>query len=155
MGLRLKCFTHVKRALLASVLVACAPSAMAAKDFAKKKVTLGTKTFVVEVAETPDQHERGLMFREKMGEDEGMLFVFKNEQTRFFWMKNTLMDLSIGYFDKSLTLIDVKEMKSGKGVPETALPSYASAQPAKYALEMNKGWFDKNKIKMGSRLKIH
>lgn len=90
-----------------------------------------------------------------MGEDEGMLFIFKNTETRFFWMKNTLIDLSIGYFDAEMKLIDIKEMKSGKGVPDSALPSYASAQPAKYALEMNAGWFDKNKIKLGSKLKIH
>lgn len=155
MVLRWKCSTLAKFVMFAGLFLVLLPQAFAAKEFSKKKVTLGSKTFVVEVAETPDQHERGLMFRSQMGEDEGMLFIFKNEETRFFWMKNTLIDLSIGYFDKSLTLIDVKEMKSGKGVPDSALPSYASAQPAKYALEMNKGWFDKNKIKMGSKLKIH
>lgn len=129
-------------------------SAAIATEFKKKKITLGSKTLVVEIAETPDQHERGLMFRDKMGPDEGMLFIFKNEETRFFWMKNTLIDLSIGYFDKNGTLIDVQEMVSGKGVPDPQLPSYASAKPAKYALEMSKGWFDKNKVKIGTKLKI-
>ncbi|WP_347358368.1 DUF192 domain-containing protein [Bdellovibrio sp.] len=155
MELRLKCLGLVSfLAKISLFFVLIMPSAFA-KDFAKKKISLGGKTFVVEIAETPDQHERGLMFRTKMGEDEGMLFIFKNTETRFFWMKNTLIDLSIGYFDSGMKLIDVKEMKSGKGVPDTALPSYASAQPAKYALEMNAGWFDKNKIKLGSKLKIH
>lgn len=130
-------------------------SAFAAKDFPKRKITLGSKTFVVEVAETSEQHERGLMFRDKLGPDEGMLFIFKNEQTRFFWMKNTLIDLSIGYFNKDKKLVDVQEMKSGKGVLDRNLPSYASAQPAMYALEMNKGWFDKNKVKVGDSLKLH
>lgn len=130
-------------------------NSFAALQFAKKKITLGSKTFVVEVAETMPQHERGLMFISKLSDDEGMLFIFKNEETRFFWMKNTLIDLSIGYFDKNKTLVDVQEMKSGQNVSDANLPSYASAKPAKYALEMNKGWFDKNKIKMGSKLKIH
>lgn len=127
----------------------------AAPSFSKRKVTLGSKTFVVEVAETAEQHERGLMFRTQMGENEGMLFIFPEERMRFFWMKNTLIDLSIGYFDKSLKLIEVIEMKNGKGVPDLALPSYASSQPAQFALEMNKGWFDRNKIKVGSKLKLH
>jgi uncharacterized membrane protein (UPF0127 family) len=95
------------------------------------------------------------MFRNSLGEDEGMLFIFNNEETRFFWMKNTLIDLSIAYFNKGGTLVDIQEMKSGKGIAEASLPSYASAQPAKYALEMNKGWFDKNKIKLGTKLKIN
>lgn len=139
---------------LAAIFQVLFSSAAIATEFKKKKITLGSKTLVVEIAETPDQHERGLMFRDKMGPDEGMLFIFKNEETRFFWMKNTLIDLSIGYFDKSGTLIDVQEMVSGKGVPDPQLPSYASAKPAKYALEMSKGWFDKNKVKIGTKLKI-
>lgn len=125
-----------------------------AVDFSKKTITVGGKTLVVEVAETPAQHERGLMYRDTLGENEGMLFVFKNEETRFFWMKNTMIDLSIGYFNKDGELIDIQEMKSGKGITDTMLPSYPSSLPAKYALEMNKGWFAKNKIKVGSKLKI-
>jgi uncharacterized membrane protein (UPF0127 family) len=133
-----------------------APSAYAntAATFEKKKITLGTKTLTVEIAKTLDQHERGLMFREKMATDDGMLFIFEDQAPRFFWMKNTLIDLSIGFFDKNGTLVDVQEMTSGKGIPDSSLLSYASAKPAKYALEMNKGWFDKNKIKMGTKLKI-
>lgn len=151
-----KCFERIKIlcAVWAAVIL-CAFPTLAAKDFPKRKITLGSKTFVVEVAETPEHHERGLMFRDKLGPDEGMLFIFKNEQTRFFWMKNTLIDLSIGYFNKDKKLIDVQEMKSGKGIADSALPSYASAQPAMYALEMNKGWFDRSKVKIGDKLKLH
>lgn len=146
MGLLSKCF------VVASLVFSL--GANAATPFSKKTITLGKKTLVVEVAETPDQHERGLMFRESMKEDEGMLFIFKNEETRFFWMKNTLIDLSIGYFDKKGVLIDVQEMKSGKGISDSKLPSYASGAPAQYALEMNKGWFEKNGIKLGTKLTI-
>lgn len=155
MALRLKCFRKFKL-LLTLVLMLGSLSVSAATPFSKIKITLGKQDLTVELAETPDQHERGLMFREKMGADEGMLFIFKNAETRFFWMKNTLIDLSIGYFDASGTLIDIQEMKSGKGITsDTLLPSYPSSAPAKYALEMNKGWFDKNKVKIGTKLKVH
>ncbi len=153
MGSPLKCFAAKVLSIVFLVLAIAAPS-QAAKEFQKKKITLGNKTLVVEIAESPDQHERGLMFRNKLGPDEGMLFIFDDEQTRFFWMKNTLIDLSIAYFDGAGTLIDIQEMKTGKGIPDTALPSYPSSKPAKYALEMNKDWFSKNKIKLGTKLKF-
>lgn len=121
--------------------------------FKKEKITLGGKTIPVELAETPEQHERGLMFRKSMPENEGMLFVFSNEDVRYFWMKNTFIDLSIGYFDREKTLIDIQEMKSAS-MMETRPPSYPSAKPAKYALEMNKGWFTKNKVKLGQKFQF-
>lgn len=155
MELHLKCFKKLKL-ILTLVLMLCSLDVRAATAFSKIKISLGTKSLTVELAETADQHERGLMFREKMGPEEGMLFIFKNAETRFFWMKNTLIDLSIGYFDGNGTLIDIQEMKSGKGITnDTLLPSYPSAGPAKYALEMNKGWFEKNKVKIGTKLKVH
>lgn len=152
----LRCFANKSRECCAVLLLFCLVffTGTSANAFAKKQIKLGGRTFVVEVAESPDQHQRGLMFREKLGENEGMLFIFDNEETRFFWMKNTLIDLSIGYFDKKGVLVDVQEMKSGKGVPDAALPSYPSALPAKYALEMTKGWFEKNKVKIGSKLTV-
>jgi Uncharacterized conserved protein len=125
-----------------------------AADFKKKSATLSGNKITIEIAETPSQHERGLMFREKMGAEEGMLFIFPGESPRSFWMKNTLIDLSIGFFNKDGILIDVQEMKSGKGVPDSMLASYVSAKPAKFALEMNKGWFDRRKVKLGAVLKV-
>lgn len=142
---------HLKISMFLLLLPFCS---LAKEQLIKKKISLNGKNLAVEVAETAAQHERGLMFREKLGEDEGMLFVFKNEETRFFWMKNTLIDLSIAYFDKNGSLIDIQEMKSGKGIPDYQLPSYPSSGPAKFALEMNKGWFERNKIKVGSKLKV-
>jgi uncharacterized membrane protein (UPF0127 family) len=149
MVLLLRCFVVV--ILLNSIII----QTSSATDFPKKNITVGLKKIVAEIAETPDQLQRGMMFRSGLGENEGMLFVFKNEETRFFWMKNTLIDLSIGFFDKNKKLVDIQEMKSGKNITDSALPSYGSTNPAMYALEMNKGWFDKNKIKLGSKLKIH
>lgn len=122
--------------------------------FKKEKIKIGDKTLVVEVAKTPAQFEQGLMGRESLEKNSGMLFVFPNEQTRFFWMKNTLIDLSIAFFNKKGELINIHEMKSGKGIADLDLPSYASEKPAMYALEMEAGWFVKNKIKPGAKMKI-
>lgn len=126
----------------------------AKETFTKKKIQVGAKTLVVEVAQTPAQFEQGLMGRESLEKDSGMLFIFPNEQTRFFWMKNTLIDLSIAFFNKKGELINIHEMKSGRGIADQDLPSYASEKPAMYALEMESGWFAKNKMKPGMKMKI-
>ena len=108
----------------------------------------------VEVAETDAQHEQGLMLRKKLGLNEGMIFVFKDEQIRNFWMKNTIINLSIGYFDKNKKLIDVQEMQATNSMMEQNLPTYPSASPAMFALEMTDGWFKKNKVKIGAQFRF-
>ncbi len=118
--------------------------------FEKQKIVLGKKKLTVEMAESDVQHEHGLMFRKKLGLNEGMLFIFKDEQIRNFWMKDTIINLSIGYFDKHKKLIDIQEMKATTSIMEQNLSTYPSFGPAMYALEMTEGWFTKNKIKIGS-----
>lgn len=110
------------------------------------------KKIKVELAETEDQHERGLMFRKSLPKDQGMLFVFKDEMIRSFWMKNTLINLSIGYFNKDKKLIDIQEMKA-TNMMQTDFPNYPSQGPAQFALEMPEAWFAKNKIEVGAFLK--
>jgi uncharacterized membrane protein (UPF0127 family) len=129
-----------------------------APKFQKQKITLSykknNKTLNVELAENEKQHAYGLMFREKLGPDEGMLFVFPDEQIRDFWMKNTLINLDIGYFDKNKKLIDIQQMKAVTSVLQTKLPSYPSKGLAQYALELPEGWFSKNKFPVGTTLKV-
>lgn len=126
-------------------------------EFPKAEIVLvsgkTTKKIKVELAETMDQHERGLMFRSKLGKDEGMLFIFEDQQIRNFWMKNTIIDLSIGYFNKDKKLIDIQEMKA-TSMLQKEIPSYPSRGPAQYALEMSPKWFEKNNIKIGAILQI-
>lgn len=126
-------------------------------EFKKSEITLvsgkTTKKIKVELAETMDQHERGLMFRKGLGKDEGMLFIFDDQQIRSFWMKNTIIDLSIGYFNKDKKLIDIQEMKA-TSMLQKEIPSYPSRGPAQYALEMTPNWFDKNNIRIGAILKL-
>lgn len=120
-------------------------------SFEKQKIKIGSKIIHVEIAKTPDQHQYGLMNRNSLPENNGMLFIFENEQTLSFWMKNTFIDLSIAYIDKNKQIVDIQEMKATNQMMVGDLPSYPSAKPALYALEMNKDWFKKNKIKVGQK----
>lgn len=120
-------------------------------QFEKVKIKIGSKIISVEIAKTPDQHQYGLMNRSSLPANEGMLFVFDQEQTLSFWMKNTYIDLAIAYFDKNKKIVDIQEMKATNQMMVGDLPSYPSAKPAKYALEMNKNWFQKNKISIGTK----
>ena len=122
--------------------------------FSKQKIQVGSKTLTVEVAKTPEESAYGLMFKRKLGENDGMLFIFSKEQLLSFWMKNTFIDLSIAYFDTHHTLIEIIDMKAAQSELQSHFDSYPSSKPALYALEMNKGWFKKNNIKKGDKLKI-
>jgi hypothetical protein len=123
-------------------------------NFSKKKYKLGQKIIYLEIADNPEKHARGLMFRESLAENEGMLFVFESEEPRSFWMKNTFVDLSIGYFNKNQELLEFIEMKAVKSLIQKDLPQYQSHSPAQFALEMKSGWFKKNHIKLGQKLSL-
>lgn len=131
---------------------------IATVQFKKVKIQLvqnnNKKLLLVDMAQTPDQHAYGLMFREKLKADEGMLFIFEDEQIRNFWMKNTLVDLDIAYIDKNKKIIDIQQMKAVISIMQNDLPTYPSKRPAMYALEMPQGWFKKNKFSEGATLKI-
>ncbi len=97
----------------------------------------------VEVANTEPTRMAGLMFRRDMGENTGMLFVFSDSQPRAFWMKNTLIPLSIAFMDDKGKIENILEM------PPQTEQTFRSAGAAKYALEMNAGWFTKKGVKAG------
>ena len=88
----------------------------------------------------------GLMFRKEMPQNEGMLFVFEAPSQQCFWMKNTLLPLSIAFVADDGTIVNIDEMKA------QTLDSHCSAQPVRYVLEMNTGWFARKGIKAGARL---
>lgn len=111
------------------------------------------RTITIEVAETTEQTNHGMMYRQSLKPDEGMLFVFAYERPLSFWMKNTFVDLDIGFFDSKMVLVDIQQM-AGTSTMQQNLPTYASKLPAQYALEMPKGWFAKNKFPVGTRLEI-
>ncbi|MGQ9693816.1 MAG: DUF192 domain-containing protein [Thermodesulfobacteriota bacterium] len=106
------------------------------------------KQILVEVARTDKEKARGLMFRSKLAENEGMLFIYEQNEILSFWMKNTFIPLSIAFIDREGTIVDMQDMEP------FSLDTHRSARPAQYALEVNKGWFQKNGIKVGDAVKI-
>lgn len=135
-------------------LVLCAAPVKSGTQFKTSKLKIGGQVLTVELAETTQQQGLGLMFRKKMPEDKGMLFIFPDTQMRSFWMKNTFLALSIGFFDQEKKLIDIQDMSPAKSEMQTDFPTYQSTAPAKYALEVNQGWFTKHKIKVGDRFEL-
>jgi len=117
-------------------------------------IHLGKKALMVEVADSEPERARGLMFREKLGRDAGMLFLFDNAQVLSFWMKNTPLPLSIGFFDQKLQLFEVQDMDPPKELMDRNLRTYRSSRPSRIALEVRKGWFKENNIPMGAQLRL-
>jgi uncharacterized membrane protein (UPF0127 family) len=115
----------------------------------KNKTTLliNNKEIVVEIVSSPEERALGLMFRQSLKENEGMLFIFEEKGIYPFWMKNTGIPLSIAFIDENYMIIDVLEM-----VPNQEVIRYSPYQPFLYALEMNQGWFFKNDIKIGDKI---
>lgn len=123
-------------------------------NFKKKEISVGKSKVIVEIAQTDSERALGLMHRRSLSQGYGMLFIFENERPLNFWMKNTFIPLSIGFFDKNKTLVDIQDMEPVTSQFQERIPTYESKKPAQYALEVNRGWFKTNKIKMGDRLKI-
>jgi uncharacterized membrane protein (UPF0127 family) len=99
----------------------------------------------VEIADDLPEQTRGLMERTALAEDRGMLFVYSDEEVRSFWMKNTLIPLSIAYMDSEGRIVDIQDMKPLDDDP----PNYVSAKPARYALEVNRGFFEEHGVEVG------
>ncbi|MBT8047767.1 MAG: DUF192 domain-containing protein [Xanthomonadales bacterium] len=116
-------------------------------------VVLKGEPFTVELAETREKQALGLMFRDSMPEDHGMLFVFPGEARRSFWMKNTRIPLDIFYFDENLALVSVAE----NAVPcrTRQCPAYPSKAPAKFVLELNAGKAAELDVRAGDLLELH
>ncbi|AHY47399.1 protein of unknown function (DUF192) [Rubrobacter radiotolerans] len=103
-----------------------------------------------EIADTDATRAQGLMFRESLGERCGMLFVYPSERELSFWMRNTLIPLSIAYIDSEGRIVDLQDMEPLDDEP----PNYASAEPAQYALEVNEGFFRENGVRVGDRVEL-
>ena len=112
----------------------------------KKTIKIGGKEIYVEIADKVETRKKGLMFRRMIRKNEGMLFIFKVKKQLYFWMKNTSIPLDIGFFDEKRKLIEFKEMFP------YSLKVTKSSQKAKYAIELNQGWFKRNNIKKGALL---
>lgn len=136
------------RILLVATLVGTIASLLSCADDSTLEIDVGGNTFTVEIAATPDDRQRGLMYRDTLGEDQGMLFVFPREEMRSFWMKNTSIPLSIAYIDAGGVIREIYDME-----PYSLAP-VPSRFPAMYALEVRQGRFTELGIEPGDRVTI-
>lgn len=117
--------------VLGLLLLAACP----ARSLPEAELRIGEHTLTVEIASTPEERAVGLMHRKSMKEDRGMIFVFENDQILSFWMKDTLIPLSIAFISADGTIRQIEDME-----PES-LSSVTSRRSVLYALEVNRGWF--------------
>ena len=104
----------------------------------------------VEIADTDAERQTGLMGWNVLPDNAGMLFVFEGEQTLSFWMRDTLIPLSIAYIDAEGRIVDIQDMQPLDDVP----PHYVSAEPAQYALEVNQGFFEERGVMVGDTVEL-
>jgi hypothetical protein len=114
-----------------------------------QRIIIAEAPLLVETAQTDADRQRGLMFRERLPADQGMLFVFPVSQIQSFWMRNTFIPLDIAFISSAGVIVDIQYMKP---VDESIL--YTSRAPALYALEVNAGWFAKHDIQVGAQVKF-
>ena len=107
----------------------------------------GMQNIRAEVARTSLQMQTGMMFRREMGTHEGMLFAYDYPSIHCFWMKNTLLPLSIAFIADDGSIVNIADMQ-----PQSET-RHCSKQPVRFALEMNQGWFAKRNIQAGFKLK--
>ena len=112
----------------------------------RTKLSAGMHLLDVQLAQTPQERQIGLMFRKDMPQHEGMLFVFEQPATQCFWMRNTLIPLPAAFVADDGTIVNLADMK-----PQTD-DSHCSVKPVRFVLEMNQGWFAKRNIQAGYKL---
>ncbi len=110
------------------------------------QLSAGMHLIRAEVAADFSARARGLMHRTSMPPNAGMLFIFDEAGAQCMWMKNTLIPLSVAFIDDSGTIINIADMR-----PRTE-DSHCASHPARYALEMNRGWFAQRGIKPGAKI---
>jgi len=111
-------------------------------------ITVKGNRLYAEVANTPETRALGLMFRNYLAPDSGMLFIFEQNETPRFWMKNCFIPLSIAFIDSNGIITDILEM-----TPMDTLTRYTSSKPVRYALEATTGWFTYRGIKPGDTIR--
>ena len=140
-------FSRATRVLLAFWLLAAGCAfAQKAAPLPTTTVKVGPHALKVEVVASDADRARGLMFREKLGRDDGMLFVFPELGYHSMWMKNTLIPLSVAFIDRDGVILNILDMEPH------SLDSHMSAGPALYAIETNVGWFRGKGVKPGDKV---
>jgi len=128
------------------IVLGLAAGAAAAQALPVVKLQAGMHLIQAEVAADFASRAQGLMYRSAMASNAGMLFIFDEASAQCMWMKNTLIPLSVAFIDERGSVINIEDM-----APQTE-DSHCARRPARYALEMNRGWFAARGIKPGSRI---
>jgi uncharacterized membrane protein (UPF0127 family) len=110
------------------------------------KLTAGIHVITAEIASTPQSRMIGLMMRERLAPNHGMVFIFEDKSQHCFWMRNTLIPLSIAFIDDDGTVVSIADM-SPKSEASTC-----PQRPVRYALEMDQGWFAKRGVTAGQKI---
>jgi uncharacterized membrane protein (UPF0127 family) len=118
------------------------------KESRLTKISVGSAVLWVEVASTSEDQARGLMFRESLPWGQGMLFVYEKPQYLGFWMKNTTIPLDIAFISADGRIAEILALSP------LSEKTCRSRTPALYALEVNRGWFRKNGIKVGDKIRF-
>ena len=112
-------------------------------------ISIEDNDFFAQIAITPEELSQGLMFRNNLDKNHGMLFAFDYPKRMSFWMKNVPIPLDIGYFDSNGRLIEIHSL-----YPYDEKPVFSKSHTIQYALEMNHGWYHRNEIKTGSYMDL-
>lgn len=144
-------FSFVGLVLIRSTLIAASlallPALAAAQQLPRVELSAGVHLIRAELADNFVTRMQGLMHRQSMGANEGMLFVFDEPGIHCMWMKNTLIPLSVAYISDDGTIVNIEDMK-----PHSE-DSHCTKKPVRFALEMNVGWFESKGLRAGTKLR--
>jgi uncharacterized membrane protein (UPF0127 family) len=127
---------------------ACGTKKLAVREFPIERDGLRIAVIKAEIARTQEERGKGLMYRKKLPDGEGMLFVFEKDGVQSFWMKNTHIPLSIAFIVYDGRIIEIKDMQPG------SLNSVLSSRSVRYALETPQGWFSRAGVRSGDVIRI-
>ncbi len=133
--------------LIFLALMATLPMLVSAQTLPRVQLSAGLYLIHAEVADTFVSRMQGLMHRESMGANDGMLFIFDEPGIQCMWMKNTLIPLSVAYIADDGSIVNIEDMK-----PQTE-DAHCTKKPVRFALEMNRGWFASKGMGAGTKLR--
>ncbi len=132
--------------LTLGLAISAALPALAQSRFPVTTLNIGVHLIKAELAIRDEERAQGLMFREQLGANEGMVFRFPENRPVCMWMKNTFVPLSVAFIDETGKIINIEDMQ-----PQTQ-DAHCAKRPARYALEMNQGWFRQKNVKPGAKI---
>ena len=134
------------RPILLTALLSAASAYAQQPPLPLVRLTAGMHVVQAEVADSFGTRMQGLMKRESLAPNHGMLFLFETDDQQCMWMKNTLIPLSVAFIDAKGAIVNIADMQ-----PHSE-QSHCSARPARYALEMTQGWYREKGLKPGARI---